>query len=326
MPANAAAAFWLYCNEACLLVNQLLLYFVGRRSDYRGTLLLSLSWLFAPAVHVDLWLGQFSLFTALMVFWTGVIWRVYSPSPKLSRPRRALGTALWTMGIALKGVPILLVMCLDRASPVFKIAIRISLIVVSVSILYFAARPQDGIPFMSINANPASSWETSLNESLWHVVSAALVFSGRSELAGVLYVIFFGSVLSVSVWSSRGPSAGACGWLYVMWVAAFILVFKDVWHHHYCLLLPGLGFVALEGGSAEVRSFKNTSLGLLLILYTWAVAPNPIPPGTMTYGIDLTTIWRPIPTILIYVQSAAICRHLHAARRTCLTTSRICHS
>jgi len=295
LPAIAAYALWLIACEMALLRNLRLTLALApdRRTGYVAAAL----WLLFTPYYLELFVGQFTFITASLVFWAYLGWRDEVRLPS----RKADG--LWAAAVWLKMMPLLfLPVVLLRGR--WKCALAAGLVLAATSAAYFGRFPQDWAVFAATNAQEAPAGHAGnlgLMAFLFHAVgerpqayatarAVALVLVGAS-LAWLTYR----SWKSMRDWKSmRGQSGDAEGRLLALYAgcaAAYLLAYKDVWEHHYVLLLPPLVLLALRRESKWLwlPPFLISALPGLFALYDL--------PG-IGYNEDPQVYWRPATSLL----------------------------
>ena len=289
LPAIAAYALWLIGCELALLRNIRLT--LAMAPDKRTGCVAASLWLLFTPYYLELFVGQFTFITASLVFWAYLGWR----EPSGGAARKADG--LWAAAVWLKMMPLLyLPVALLRGR--WKSALAVLLVLLASSALYFAQFPQDWTVFAATNAEEAPAGHAGnlgLMALLYH---AAGERHGAYSVARAVALALVGASLAwltYRVWKVlRGKSGDAEGRmlaLYAACSAAYLLTYKDVWEHHYVLLLPPLVLLALRKESKWLwlPPFLISALPGLFALYDL--------PG-LGYNEDPQVYWRPATSLL----------------------------
>ena len=274
---------------------------VGARGVFAHPYTLAAMWLLFSPYFLELYVGQFTFITASMVFWAYVAWmrrqgpRSSAPgapastnSPSHPLPRLFAffaghsGDFSWAAAVLLKMMPLLfLPVALLRGR--WKAALATLVVLGASSYAYFARFPGDWKVFTDTNANPLPSWHAG-NQGL---MALLFVLSGERTATYLLYrnlaiglVALLLTTLVVQAWRShraadtsatenRKPKAENLLYVYAAASAAYLLLYKDVWEHHYVLLLPPLVLLALRRESPWVwlPPFLVSALPGLFVLY-----------------------------------------------------------
>jgi len=289
LPAIAAYAVWLIGCELALLRNIRLT--LAMAPDKRTGCVAASLWLLFTPYYLELFVGQFTFITASLVFWAYLGWR----EPSRGAARKA--DWLWAAAVWLKMMPLLyLPVMLLRGR--WRSALAVLLVLLASSALYFAQFPQDWTVFAATNAEEAPAGHAGnlgLMALLFHAVGER---HGAYSVARTVALALVGASLAwltYRAWKAlRGKSGDAEGRmlaLYAACSAAYLLTYKDVWEHHYVLLLPPLVLLALRKESPWLwlSPFLISALPGLFALYDL--------PG-LGYNEDPQVYWRPATSLL----------------------------
>ncbi len=289
LPALAAYALWLIGCELALLRNIRLT--LAMAPDKRTGCVAAALWLLFTPYYLELFVGQFTFITASLVFWAYLGWR--EPSGGAARKADWLwATAVWLKMMPLLYLPVMLLRGRWRS------ALAVLLVLLASSALYFAQFPQDWTVFAATNAEEAPAGHAGnlgLMALLYHAVGER---HGAYSVARAVALALVGASLAwltYRAWKAlRGKSGDAEGRmlaLYAACSAAYLLTYKDVWEHHYVLLLPPLVLLALRKESKWLwlPPFLISALPGLFALYDL--------PG-LGYNEDPQVYWRPATSLL----------------------------
>jgi hypothetical protein len=263
---RTAYLLWVACIETALIA--FLAVFVGRVRDpflrWSACLVLLLSSPHFLEVHM----GQFTFATTALV---GIALLLFESA------RIRAGAALLAAGFALKAFSLITLPALLREKAPRAAALGAAGLIVAVSLIYFAAAPEDWTQFRTVNLTRLDPGPQTGNFGLLYTVTIALhecglqwspdgfaVFARAWQivLVGVAVVLAFRA-------SPRAMTLGAATLL-----VAYFLAYHHVWEHHYsaCVLL---GLVILRGcseaESAHHRAWKATAWAALVLV----AAPTP---------------------------------------------------
>jgi len=239
-----------------------------------------------------MWLGQFTLPLACLLWWSVLAW-------ERGRPSRAL--AWWAAGVLWKpaGLLWLPLWLRERA---LRPGLALALTLVAANGLYFLARPADLAVFAAANLRLTALWVSS------NVGLAALLyqFTGPGALYETLRALSVAALAAPALWVTwrRGPGPGPEFWrLGAVWTTLSFLVYKEVWEQHLVLLVPFL-----------VLGLLRRPGRLLLGLAVWLALPSPLvfydvpglpvgmdPQPHFPFGVSLLHhAWRAVPVAVLY--------------------------
>jgi len=287
LPALAAYALWLIACELALLRNIRLTLEIApdRRTGYTAAAL----WLLFTPYYLELFVGQFTFITASLVFWAYLGWR------EGTRGEAGKADWFWAAAVWLKMMPLLYLPLVLRRGR-WKSALAVALVLAASSAVYFLHFPHDWAVFAATNAEEAPAGHAGnlgLMAFLFHALGE------RKEPFLTARVVVYSLVgmalvwLTYRAWYAR-PGEAAEGKrlaLYAACSAAYLLTYKDVWEHHYVLLLPPLVLLALRRSSPWLwlPPFLVSALPGLFALYD-------LP--SLGYNEDPQVYWRPATSLL----------------------------
>lgn len=302
LPALSAYGLWLVLCELALLRNIRLTW--ERAPDRRTGLLAAALWLLFSPYFLELYVGQFTFLTASLTFWAYLAWQDAALG---KRPRAGAwwgGDLPWAGAVCLKMMPLLyLPVALLRGR--WKAPMAALALLAASSGLYFARFPHDWAVFVAANADAKPTWHAG-NQGLMALLYAAAgerltpylqLRAGALVLVGLALLWLTARALRSVRWAPGGGAVAVARrerdllLLYAGASAAYCLAYKDVWEHHYVLLLPPLVLLALRRESAWlwVPPFVVSALPGLFFLYDL--------PG-LGYNEDPQAYWRPAVSIL----------------------------
>jgi hypothetical protein len=294
LPAIAAYALWLIACELALLRNirRTLEIAPDKRTGYVAAAL----WLLFTPYYLELFVGQFTFITASLVFWAYLDWQ--KPTRGAAREaERGKADGFWMAAVWLKMMPLLyLPIVLLRGR--WKSALVALLVLAASSAVYFMRFPSDWTVFADTNAVDAPAGHAG-NLGLMALLYHAAHEQKRPFLIAHAVVLTLAGLslawLTYRTWeadkSGSGEAEGRRLALYVACSAVYLLAYKDVWEHHYVLLLPPLVLLALRKANPWLwlPLFLLSALPGLFALYDL--------PG-LGYNEDPQVYWRPATSLL----------------------------
>ena len=276
LPAITAYAVWLIACELALLRNIRLT--LALAPDKRTGYVAAALWLLFTPYYLELFVGQFTFITASLVFWAYLGWAKKGKAENRKAVRTAVG--LWAAAVCLKMMPLLyLPVTLLRGR--WKSALAVGLVLMGTSAVYFAHFPRDWAVFVATNLQEAPaghSGNLGLMAFLYHAVGEK---AGPFALLRAAVLCVLGVCLAWLTYQAW--AAGRQGekprqeerkeerllTLYAACSAVYLLGYKDVWEHHYVLLLPPLVLLALGRASVWLwlPPFLLSALPGLFALY-----------------------------------------------------------
>ena len=265
---------------------------------------LAAMWLLFSPYYLELYVGQFTFITASLVFWAYVGWIRGNPARRHGDAARHLAHAAtsgstlllsvtpylrgvikadlaWAAAVLLKMMPLLyLPIALLRGQRQSALA-TVALLGVT-SWAYFQRFPGDWKVFTDTNADPRPTWHggnQGLMALLYALSGERIELYLRYRLAAVALVGALLLWFTYRAWRAEKQPAGSHPLLqhsstpllhlYALASAAYLLCYKDVWEHHYLLLLPPLVLLALRRESPWVwlPPFLVSALPTLFALY-----------------------------------------------------------
>ncbi len=306
LPPVPSYGLWLVACELALLRNVRLTLQDG--AGRKRALIAAALWLLFSPFYLELYVGQFTFVTASLVFWAYLRWTQALPASTGNREQgtgNLLADLIWTAALWLKAMPVLFLPILLLRGR-WKGALLALAGLALTSWLYFQRFPQDWAVFVSTNADPRPTWHAG-NQGLM-----ALLFALNGEstprflparsVAIVVVALVLG-LLFLQAWRAQRTSQADPHThipthptepllpLYAALSAAYLLLYKDVWEHHYVLLLPPLVLMVLRGWSPWIW----------LPAYLVAAIPTPFVlydvPG-IGYNEDPQRYWTPAISLL----------------------------
>ncbi len=282
---RAAHRAWIALLELLLLVNVLLIFSVAPSPRVAG--LGALLLLGSGPTFLELYMGQFSLLQGTLIF-LGLA--------ALRRGRRAAFDLWWAASLCWK-------LNTWIAAPALLLAGAVRPLLLGALVLALT-----GLPYLLLVGGPPGDLLLGLSPSMEgallpgnHGLQALLLTLLPGADARVLPVVVLVAVLGLSLAATlrwrRAPLEDRLG----LWLAAFFLVFPQVWAHHYVMLAPVLALLA-----AQPRPGWLLAPALLLALPTpFALAERH---GWSPTWEALHHLQRPLGALLTYALCLAALR------------------
>ncbi len=270
-------AYWIWVAllEALLLLNIVLTRQISRSPNQAN--IVTAMWLLFTPMWSELFMGQFSFVMGSMFLWMMLgAWKV--------QPRVTQWS--WIGSILLKTNSLLFAPALLRTGK-FRVLILAAIVIALLNVPYFALNDGDATTLLERNSGTASPIYTLTFDAGGLGVQALAAIGGHS-LEGHFEN---GPAARTELGSLSGPAAGwrfQLLWLLgpatifgalvatflvrkfdlllnlTIWITVYIIVFKDVWEHHYLMILPLLILLFIRG--------KNGSTAALVM---WAALALP---------------------------------------------------
>jgi len=260
-------AYWIWVGllEALLLLNIVLTRQMAI-SPNRANISTAMWLLFTP-LYSELYMGQFSFVMASLFLWMMVgAWKL--------QPRTTKWT--WIGSILLKSNSLLFAPALLRAGKI-KFLILAAVVVALLNAPYFALNPGDLNKLQERNTGTATATYTQTYDAGGMGAQALVTIVGYSLEDRFRTGFAAPSTLSVALapdpgWKIpflwlMGPGVilGALIATFLVrkfdlllnltiWVSVYLIVFKDVWEHHYLMLLPFLILLFVRGKNGSTAA------------------------------------------------------------------------
>lgn len=239
LPARAAYVVWIVVCELILLRNVLLT--VRQSTDRSRSLAAASMWLLFSPYYLELYVGQFTFVTASLMFWAYLGWEEKSRSADLF-----YGASILMKIFPVIYAPVAFLRDRNRATLVALLLLTAS------SMAYFSVFHDDWYIFCNRNFGLAP-WGTAGNLGLSGLLWA--VWSGHSHVyliargAATCVVLIMAAIPFIdALKADRSTPAFEAAILraYAACSSGYLLAYRDVWEHHYTLLLPPLVLMALR--------------------------------------------------------------------------------
>lgn len=315
---------------------------------FRVGCLVAALWLLFSPYYLELYVGQFTFVAASLVFWGYLGWgrsgiqafRHSGGGRWASGIRvweRQAADLFWAGAVWLKLMP-LLYMPLALLRGRWKGVLATGAVLVGSSWLYFARFPADWAVFTATNGHPQPTWHAG-NQGLMALLFAlagertAPFLAARTAVLAVVGAVLLW--LFYQAWreerraeSRRQEAEGgkqdvgegqaaevilrpALLTLYAALSAAYLLIYKDVWEHHYVVVLPPLVLLALAqflrvpGAPTAwtwLPPFVIAALPTLFALYDLpALGYNEDPQRYWTAAVSLLHhAWKPVAPLWLF--------------------------
>jgi len=293
LPPLWAFRLWVICVELVLLSCAYLSWRLGRDALQRA--ILAAMWLCFTPYYLELYLGQFSLVQAALIYGMMLCYlrpagRTPSQSAQAAPAARARRTwlhdLLWTLSLLWKQNTALFIPTFVRLRRWRALALGACAMLLTTlphllrypsSWAAFAANLVAGAPTHQLGNLGVRQFLLSLVSAL----SPALPPSAHLWL-GRLWV---GGVLAVALWLTcrdrePDPALHLC-----LWTATYFLIYHHVWEHHYVMLLPVYAALYWRRPSAAL-------LGLYMLTAIWTPYIFMDPGGLSAYHMPMR--WTPL--------------------------------
>jgi hypothetical protein len=271
LPPLTAYKAWVVLVELTLLLCAGASFYVTRRDPDLGARLAAMWLVFSP-YYLELFMGQFSLIQAALIFvmllLAGEVLLTDDQTLGASRssPGVLLFDVVWIASMIWKINTVVFVPVLARLGR-WRALVTGGLISAAVTLPYFAIFPAHWRDFITNNFGNTVAGHELGNLGFRQLVYEALAVLGAgagllrvAQLAVVGVVVL--AALALTFWPRAGHPPLAD--LLSLWMVAFFLVSPQVWEHHYVMLLPVL-----------VIAYRNRPGWLLAGLWLLLALPTP---------------------------------------------------
>lgn len=306
LPAEAAYWLWVGTVECILLACAWLPY---RLAHGPWALASPAVWLVPTPLYTEMYLGQFSILMAALIFATLVL---------LLRLRAVAATVPWVISLMLKPNTLLLAPLLLRLGH-WRIIVAALIAVAILNVPYLLINPGEFEHFWRHNFSEYFG-ERSRSDAF---STADLGFMQLIRTMWLWWVpdashapswLLFGigaAVLGASLTATFRPRDIDVTLLAPMWISVYFLVCTDVWSHHYVMLLPALVLLIIY--QPEFRL-------MALIVFVAVALPTPYflfdrflnsIPGERVFGVAIENYWprwaglahhatKPVPVLWLW--------------------------
>ena len=327
LPSLTAYKVWLVVVELTLLGCVALAWRSAR--DRRLAMLLSAMWLAFTPYYLELFMGQFSLVQAALIF--GLLLMATDATRQTDAGLTALRAgALWLASVIWKINTVIF-------APVFlrlrrwRTLLVSGLLLVVVSAPYFAVFPAHGLDFLRNNFGGGVSTYELGNLGFRQLVFEALADLGAPAAVQSFFQAFtIVAILCVClgltfpvrlVWNTAGADEARSGTyggrrifsfghltafypeadppvatLLCLWLAAYFLISPQIWEDHYVMLLPALA-ICLRQSWGKAEAWFVWLVWLLVALPTpfgFTSLPAQIMANHDLRGFPLHPAWQPL--------------------------------
>ncbi len=309
---------WVVATELMLLA--CILMSVRRACSRQAGEAAAAAWLLFTPLYIELYMGQFSFAQATLVMAALTFWH---------RGEELRGAACWTGSILLKSWTAVFGAVLVRQRR-WRTLAGAGLAVVAVNGPYFARFPGSLGTFAHLNFGGFRIDNISGNQGLAaFVASAYLRLSGRwpstldgiardyetlGRLASTPVLLLALVVVALSLFVTFRAPRREAGRLVLLWTCAYFLFYKEVWEHHYVMLLPVFAFLVASGdvfadrglGRAVLAAFVLVALPTPLALLDGGAGPG-LPDPDFRWGTGASLLWhgiKPLGALILYLALA----------------------
>ncbi|MCE5260216.1 MAG: hypothetical protein LLG44_14335 [Chloroflexi bacterium] len=269
-------ALWIWA----IFLELLLLYCCLRSWRLASTanegVILVIFWLLYTPYYLELYMGQFTLVQTVFVFM--LCWQT-RPVSDIKYDLIWLASLLWKQMTALY-LPLWVFWRRWRGLVIVGLGILIT------TLPYFLIYPASWSVF-SRNFSISTGAQLGNLGVLQLVYAAAASIQPELSPAQVLTILYgwVVVVIVISLWSSFRAREQAGLWHIALWTTTFFLVYRDIWEHHYVLLLP-----------VFVMLYHTKRSPVLLIIYALIALWTPYrlidPDGLAAYNMSMR--WIPL--------------------------------
>lgn len=223
LPPRTAYSLWLALLEVVLLVDVLVVWRLIEDPLRRAFAVAA--WLALPTLFLEWWMGQYTLLASSCVFLAAAAWET-------RRPRS--GAWLWSAGVVLKMFPLAMGPLLLRRRRFGALVVAaVGLAAASVG---FVVHPEWWEIFRWQNLQPAEasvfhSGNFGLQAFLYHLLGGP---SAWNDFVYALQLVLVGTTVAALI-RGRDDRVSIATTLLLL-----PLFYKDVWEHHYVVMLPAL--------------------------------------------------------------------------------------
>ncbi len=241
-PPFVAYWLWIIVSEILLGINIHMTRRLCRRPETFA--LCIVFWISPFPLFVEYFMGQYSLLMGTLIFWTAVF---------LIRGRKVGASVCWILSVLLKSYTLLMAPLFYRLKRRVDILICVGL-VAATSIPYFLVFPEGFEKFYEyglkgrVGAGTAQLYMGSQGVQMGLQALANLLrlqsvqfslFSVQLSVAKLLIILFSLSILAFLVIITFRRDYDVLS-LYCLWALTFFLLYRDLWEHHYVMLIPVL--------------------------------------------------------------------------------------
>lgn len=273
LPPWIAYVFWIAVLESLLV---LALILARRRfEDHRMADLVSAAWLLFTPYFLELWMGQFTFFAAVLTFLALEAW---------DRRRSRVGDLLWSAASALKIFPLALAPAVLKARRLR--ALVTCALVLALALVWFLWHPNDWREFSRLNGSEPDlrsfhAGNLGLQAFAYRLVAVSYRPLQAAEWRWVALAMTIGlaGITAAAALLPRRPDARVTAALALLLLP---LVSKHAWEHHYVVALPAMTLLAIAWQGSRQHLF------VLAVCYLVICLPTPI-----VFWQDKPSMWDP---------------------------------
>lgn len=247
---------WIFICEGLLLIN---IYLTYRLINKEGNFLVaSIPWLLFSPYLLELHMGQFSFFVASIMFWS-----IYGLL------RKSKLKYLYLFSPLIKPNALIIIPILIRLRE-FKIVLTTMSSVLITSFLYFIFFPKDIAVFLRNFKDVLYSHGGNLGfKSLYYLIGVKYLQIPYPRIWFFGFVVLLGILTLYFTFKFRNIVLS-----FALWICYFFLIYKDVWEHHFVLLMPVFS-VIITRYSITLKKLLNRKNLALLIAFILIALPTP---------------------------------------------------
>lgn len=314
LPGVTAYVLWLCICEVVLLRNIRLT--LQQTADARTKCLGAALWLLFSPYYLELYVGQFTFVTASLVFWAYVGWM---RRQEAGGRGGTLADFCWAGAVWLKMMPLLYLPIAVIRRRWVGIATTIVVLIGSF-IIYLAWLPRDWWVFCRTNMVLVPTWHAGNQGLMALLYELCGESAGSFRVARIVALAIVGLAFGVVCWRAWKASKRASPhteshllYAYAAASATYLLLYKDVWEHHYVLLLPPLILLAVkrERLAMWLPAFLVAALPCAFVLYdVGGIGYNEDPQFYWQSSVSLLHhVWKPLAAL--WLMAAVTLRSFH---------------
>jgi hypothetical protein len=234
LPPLRAYELWVVLVELTLLACAAGSFYVARATPDLAARLAAMWLVFSP-YYLELFMGQFSLVQAALIF-VMLLAANQTPTVSWSFDGAWIASILWKINTVVFG-PVLVRLRRWRA------LVAAGLSTAAVTLPYFTIFPAHLGDFLNNNfGNTVAGHELGnlgLRQLVYELLAVVGAGAGAQQTAQVMLIVAVGlTALALTFWPRRARPPVVD--LLCLWLVAFFLISPQVWEHHYVMLLPAL--------------------------------------------------------------------------------------
>jgi hypothetical protein len=243
IPAESAYWSWVVAIEAMLVLNATATYRLAH--DRTWGLVAAAMWFAYAPLYLEVYMGQWSFLMATLIVLTAWL---------LIRRDSVAASIPWTASLLVKTNTALFAPLFLRLGT-WRTVLAGAIIVFVLNVPYFAFRPDDTGEFWDENfgdyfsepINRLGAFESGDLGLSGLVTAAWLWFDERAVATPAWFTgLITAAIIGVSLAATFVPRSKNIALMLSLWIAAYFILYGDVWEHHYVMLLPALALLVVR--------------------------------------------------------------------------------